>query len=179
RGKGVFRASIRSLRRLNALGYGQPDSGLVLNLVYNPQGTSLPPPQATLEAAYKAHLWDEHGVEFNQLFTLTNMPIQRFGSTLVSQGRFDDYMALLKASHQKANLDSVMCRDLLSIDWQGWVYDCDFNQLLGLPLRVNGSGRIHVRDVAGMDLSGTPIMVAGHCYGCTAGQGSSCGGALG
>ncbi len=179
RGKGVFRASIRSLRRLNALGYGRPGSGLVLNLVYNPQGAALPPPQAPLEADYKAHLRREHGVEFNQLFTLTNMPIRRFGSTLVSQGRFDDYMALLKGCHQEANLDSVMCRDLLSIDWQGWLYDCDFNQLLGLPLRVNGGGRLHAREVAGMDLSGTPIMVADHCYGCTAGHGSSCGGALG
>ena len=179
RGNGVFRASIRSLRRLNALGYGRPGSGLDLSLVYNPQGAVLPPPQAALEADYKAHLHREHGVEFNRLFTLTNMPIQRFGSTLVSQGRFDDYMALLKASHQEANLDSVMCRDLISVDWQGWIYDCDFNQLLGLPLRVNGSGRIHARDVAAMDLNGTPITVADHCYGCTAGQGSSCGGALG
>ncbi len=178
RGNGVFRASIRSLRRLNSLGYGRPGSGLVLNLVYNPQGAALPPPQAALEADYKSHLQAEHGVEFNQLFTITNMPIQRFGSTLVSQGRFDEYMALLKASHQEANLDSVMCRDLVSVDWQGWVYDCDFNQLLGLPLRVNGNGRIHARDITGMDLSGTPIMVADHCYGCTAGQGSSCGGAL-
>ncbi len=179
RGNGVFSASIRSLRRLNALGYGRPGSGLDLHLVYNPQGAALPPPQAALEADYKARLRDQHGVEFNRLFTLTNMPIQRFGSILVSQGRFDDYMALLKASHQEANLDSVMCRDLISVDWQGWLYDCDFNQLLGLPLRVNGSGRIHARDVAAMDLNGTPIMVADHCYGCTAGQGSSCGGALG
>ncbi len=178
RGNGVFRVSIRSLRRLNALGYGRPDSGLTLNLVYNPQGAALPPPQDALQTAYKTHLKSEHGVEFNQLFTITNMPIQRFGSALVSQGRFNDYMALLKASHQEANLESVMCRDLVSVDWQGWVYDCDFNQLLGLPLRVNGNGRVHARDIATMDLSGTPIMVADHCYGCTAGQGSSCGGAL-
>lgn len=178
RGKGVFNASIRGLQRLNALDYGGADSGLILNLVYNPQGPALPPAQAPLQAAYKKHLADEYGVVFNQLFTLANMPIQRFGSTLLSKGQFADYMALLRASHQDANLASVMCRNLLSIDWQGYVYDCDFNQMLGLPLRFNGRPRTHIKDLMGVNLTGNPIVVKDHCYGCTAGQGSSCGGAL-
>lgn len=178
RGKGVFAASIRALRRLNALGYGQPDSGLILNLVYNPQGPSLPPAQGPLQADYKRHLSDEYGIVFNQLFTLANMPIQRFGSTLISKGQFEDYMTLLREAHQDANLESVMCRDLISVDWQGYVYDCDFNQMLGLPLRLNGRPRTHIKDLMGVNLTGNPIVVKDHCYGCTAGQGSSCGGAL-
>lgn len=178
RGKGVFAASIRALRRLNALGYGQPDSGLILNLVYNPQGPSLPPAQGPLQTDYKRHMSDEYGIVFNQLFTLANMPIQRFGSTLISKGQFEDYMTLLREAHQDANLESVMCRDLISIDWQGYVYDCDFNQMLGLPLRLNGRPRTHIKDLMGVNLTGNPIVVKDHCYGCTAGQGSSCGGAL-
>ena len=178
RGKGVFERSIRGLLQLNALGYGLPGTGRVLNLVYNPQGASLPPPQAALEVDYKAHLENEFGVRFNQLYTLTNMPIQRFGSMLISKGQFEDYMDLLRNAYQEQNLDSVMCRSLLSVDWKGYVYDCDFNQMLGLPTRLDGRPRIHVRDLLGEDLEGTPIIVADHCYGCTAGQGSSCGGAL-
>lgn len=178
RGKGVFAASIRALRRLNALGYGQPDSGLILNLVYNPQGPSLPPAQGPLQADYKQHLSDEYGIVFNQLFTLANMPIQRFGSTLISKGQFEDYMTLLHEAHQDTNLESVMCRDLISIDWQGYVYDCDFNQMLALPLRLNGRPRTHIKDLMEVNLTGNPIVVKDHCYGCTAGQGSSCGGAL-
>lgn len=178
RGDGVFQSSIRGLRRLNALGYGQEGSGLALNLVYNPLGPQLPPPQVDLEAAYKEHLGQEYGVVFNRLFTLANMPIQRFGSMLISKGQFDDYLALLKSAHQDANLDGVMCRNLLSVGWDGYLYDCDFNQMLGLLLRINGRLRSHIKDLIGKDLNGNPIRIADHCYGCTAGQGSSCGGAL-
>ena len=177
RGKGVFEGSIRGLRKLNALGYGREGSGLTLNLVYNPQGPSLPPPQAALEADYKRILGEQHGVVFNQLFTLANMPIQRFGSTLISHGTFDKYLALLQHAHQDANLDGVMCRNLISVDWRGYVYDCDFNQMLDLPMTRAGK-RLHLSDLLAADLERRPIRVAGHCFGCTAGQGSSCGGAL-
>jgi radical SAM/Cys-rich protein len=179
RGKGVFERSIAGCRRLNALGYGQPGSGLTLNLVYNPQGPTLPPPQSALQADYKRVLGERYGVVFNELYTLANMPIGRFGSILVSKGQFGDYMSLLRSAHQESNLDAVMCRSLLSVDWQGYVYDCDFNQMLGLPMRVNGSPRVHIAELLGEKLAGRPIMVRDHCYGCTAGQGSSCGGALG
>ena len=178
RGKGVYEKSIAGLRRLNALGYGAPESGLELNLVYNPQGPSLPPGQEGLEADYKRELGAQHGVVFNRLFTLANMPIQRFGSTLVSKGQFGDYMTLLKNAHRDENLDAVMCRTLVSVDWQGAVYDCDFNQMLGLPLVLEGKRRPQLSDLIGRDLAGNPIAVRDHCYGCTAGQGSSCGGAL-
>jgi radical SAM/Cys-rich protein len=179
RGKGVFARSLRGIARLNALGYGHEGSGLELNLVYNPQGPSLPPAQDALEAEYKRILADAYGLRFNRLYTLTNMPIQRFGSTLVSKGRFDDYMALLKGAHREENLAGVMCRSLLSVDWQGAVYDCDFNQMLDLPLVVEGRARTQLSELIGRDLAGNPIAVRDHCYGCTAGQGSSCGGALG
>jgi radical SAM/Cys-rich protein len=178
RGKGVYEASIRALKSLNALGYGAPDSGLVLNLVYNPQGPSLPPPQARLEADYKRMLGEGHGVRFNSLFTLANMPIARFGSTLVSKRQFAPYMALLRSAHRDENLEGVMCRSLVSVDWQGTVYDCDFNQMLGLPLRVAGKPRVKLSDLLGHPLEGNAVAVRDHCFGCTAGQGSSCGGAL-
>ena len=179
RGDGTFENSIAALRLLNAAGYGKPGTGLALDLVYNPQGATLPPPQEALESDYKQHLGNEYGVVFNNLLTLTNMPINRFGSTLVSRGEFDSYMQLLKGSHQDNNLQSVMCRSLISIDWQGFVYDCDFNQMLDMPLRYNGSKRVHISALQGRMLEGSSIQVAGHCYGCTAGKGSSCGGALG
>ena len=140
RGKGVFDGSIRGLQRLNALGYGRDGSGLVLNLVYNPQGPSLPPPQAALEADYKRVLGDDYGIVFNRLYTLANMPIQRFGSTLISKGEFDSYLDLLRHAHLDANLDGVMCRNLISVDWRGYVYDCDFNQMLDLPLARGDEG---------------------------------------
>jgi len=178
RGAGVFEASIRALKTLNALGYGRNVAGLALNLVYNPQGASLPPPQDGLEANYHRHLEERYGVVFNHLYVLTNMPIQRFGSMLVSKGQFEHYMALLKNAYQPQNLESVMCRTLISVDWRGYVYDCDFNQMLGLPLRLNGKPRVHLRQLKSDDLDGNPIVVKDHCYGCTAGQGSSCGGAL-
>jgi radical SAM/Cys-rich protein len=175
RGKGVFDGSIRALRKLNALGYGR--GALTLNLVYNPQGPSLPPPQAALEADYKRVLGQEYGIVFDRLFVLANMPIQRFGSMLMSKGEFDGYLRLLQEAHLDANLDGVMCRSLISVDWQGFLYDCDFNQMLGLNV-LHGKARLHLADLLKSDVEGRPIRVAGHCYGCTAGQGSSCGGAL-
>ena len=179
RGKGVYERSIAGIRTLNALGYATPGSGLVLDLVYNPQGPNLPPPQQALEADYKRVLGENFGIRFNRLYTLANMPIQRFGSMLISKGKFNEYMNLLRASHSEQNLDEVMCRSLVSVDYQGYLYDCDFNQMLGLPLKVEGRPRTHLRDVLDTDLGGNPIVVREHCYGCTAGQGSSCGGALG
>jgi len=178
RGEGVFEKSIRALRKLNNLGYGIVGSGLTLNLVYNPQGPSLPPPQGELEQQYRLHLIDEYGVSFNHLFTLANMPIQRFGSTLISRGQFNEYMGTLRTAYREENLESVMCRSLISVDWQGFVYDCDFNQLLGLPLRYKNRRNLRLDDLIGHDLDGNPIVVRDHCFGCTAGQGSSCGGAL-
>lgn len=178
RGKGVFDTSIRGLKKLNRLGYGDAGSGLSLNLVYNPQTPTLPPPQPELEAAYKKELGERYGVRFDRLLTLANMPVGRFGSTLVSKGQFQDYMALLRAAHRDENLPSVMCRTLVSVDWQGFVFDCDFNQMLDLPLRRNGTVRTHLSELLQENLEGSPILVRDHCYGCTAGQGSSCSGAL-
>jgi radical SAM/Cys-rich protein len=178
RGKGVFEASIRGLRRLNALGYGRAETGLALNLVYNPQGSSLPPPQPSLEEDYRRVLGERYGVVFNRLYTLANMPIQRFGATLLANGEFDRYLDLLRRAHLDANLDHVMCRNLISVDWRGYIYDCDFNQMLDLPLKYGLHERVHLSDLLDVDIEGLPIRVAGHCYGCTAGQGSSCGGAL-
>ncbi len=178
RGEGVYARSIDGIRQLNALGYADPGSGLVLNLVYNPQGPTLPPPQEALEADYKRVLGETFGIRFNQLFTLANMPIQRFGSTLVSKGQFDGYMRLLRGSHRDENVEGVMCRSHVSVDWRGYVYDCDFNQMLGLPLALPGRPKARLADLLAHDPAGNPIAVADHCYGCTAGQGSSCGGAL-
>ena len=178
RGDGTFDSSLKALRLLNTLGYGQAGSELLLDLVFNPQGPYLPPSQDSLEQDYKQHLADQYGIEFNHLLTLTNMPIKRFGSTLVSRGEFSSYMSLLKTAHQDDNIDSVMCRSLISVDWQGYVYDCDFNQMLDLPLQLDHRPRLHISELAGIDLSNQPIKVADHCYACTAGQGSGCGGAL-
>jgi radical SAM/Cys-rich protein len=178
RGKGVFERSLAGLRVLNALGYGRPETGLVLNLVYNPQGPALPPPQEALEADYKRELGERHGITFNRLFTLANMPIQRFGAVLIAQGALDRYLALLQHAHRDDNLAHVMCRSLVSVDWRGYLYDCDFNQMLDLPVSWCAHGRAHLSDLIEADLTDNPVQVAGHCYGCTAGQGSSCGGAL-
>ncbi|HEX2542907.1 MAG TPA: arsenosugar biosynthesis radical SAM (seleno)protein ArsS [Caldimonas sp.] len=178
RGKGTFDASIRGLQTLNRLGYARPGSGLVLNLVYNPQGPSLPPGQEGLERDYRTHLAEHFGVVFDRLFTLANMPIQRFGSMLVSKGQFNSYMALLRTAHRDSNLEHVMCRSVVSVDWQGFLYDCDFNQQLGLPLAGAGSSKVHLSEVRAQQIERRPIRVADHCFGCTAGQGSSCGGAL-
>ena len=178
RGAGVFDKSIRGLQKLNALGYGS--DSLTLDLVYNPQGPTLPPPQAKLEADYKRLLGENFGIRFNRLLTITNQPISRFGSTLISKGQFRDYMALLRSAHRDANLDGVMCRNLVSVDWRGYLYDCDFNQMLAIPLREKGrrASRVHLADLLVTDLADNPIAIADHCYACTAGQGSSCGGAL-
>jgi radical SAM/Cys-rich protein len=177
RGDGAFRRSIAGLARLNALGYGQREA-LSLSLVYNPQGPDLPPPQCSLEQDYRRHLLEVYGIRFTRLLTLANMPIQRFGSMLQSQGRFDEYLRLLKAHHRPDNLETVMCRTLVSVDWQGYLYDCDFNQMLGMGLGAAGCEGAHVSNWLDREFRGCAIRVAEHCYGCTAGQGSSCGGAL-
>lgn len=182
RGDGVFDASIIGLQKLNALGYGKPGSGLLLNLVFNPQGASLPPPQQALEAEYKSHLAEDFGIVFNHLLTITNQPIARFGSTLVSKGQFNNYMQLLRDSYRAENVDGLMCRSLVSVDWQGYLYDCDFNQMLDLPLalenQVISRERPHLSDLLNSTLAGNRIVTRDHCFACTAGQGSSCGGAL-
>jgi radical SAM/Cys-rich protein len=178
RGKGVYNASVEALIKLNQLGYGMPDSELPLSLVYNPGGPFLPPSQAILQEDYKRELRAHFGIEFNQLLTITNMPISRFGSVLLSKGQFHEYMDLLKSSFSEQNMHSVMCKSLISVDWQGYVYDCDFNQMLEIPLIVSDKTKTHISDLLKMDLEGKSIKVADHCYGCTAGQGSSCGGAL-
>lgn len=176
RGKGVFKDSLAALQRLNRLGYGRPDSPLQLNLVFNPQDAVLPPDQGRLELAYKRHLQAEYGIVFNRLLAIANMPIQRFGSMLVSQGRFNGYLNLLRDSHRADNLASLMCLHTVSIDWQGYVYDCDFNQMLAMPLAAQP--RLHIGELSVDALNGAAIATGAHCYGCTAGQGSSCGGAL-
>jgi len=190
RGDQVFEKSIASLQLLNTIDYGKTESGLQLNLVYNPMGAFLPPAQDKLEQDYKKMLDEKFGILFNHLYTITNMPIKRFGSTLISKNQFSDYMRLLKDNFSAANLEQVMCRTLVSVDWQGYLYDCDFNQQLDLPLSLPPAlekypvnHRIHLRDLLNSslpntDLSGNAITTADHCYGCTAGQGSSCGGAL-
>jgi radical SAM/Cys-rich protein len=176
RGRGVFDRSIEAIRRLNALGYGGDDA-LRLNLVYNPVGPVLPPPQADLQRDYQRELGERFGIRFDELLTITNMPISRFGAVLLSQGQYVDYMALLRDNFREANLETLMCRSLVSVDWRGYLYDCDFNQMLGLPLLA--SDRTHLRDLLqGQGLNGHPVAVGEHCYGCAAGQGSSCGGAL-
>jgi radical SAM/Cys-rich protein len=180
RGRGVYEKSIEALRRLNAVGYGQEGSALTLTLVYNPVGTHLPPPQAQLEADYKRELGTRFGIRFNRLYTLTNMPIARFAHALQCEGQFDAYLELLATAFNPATLDSLMCRNLVSISWEGFFYDCDFNQMLnfrlgnGEPLRLGERSSLElVRLLARRD-----ILVGSHCYGCTAGAGSSCGGAL-
>lgn len=199
RGKGVFKESILALQKLNELGYGGNDPSLELNLVYNPNGICLPPNQVTLEAEYKTNLKADHNIVFHQLFTITNMPISRFGGMLLSKGLYDEYVQLLKDNFSQNNLDNVMCKTLLSIDWQGYVYDCDFNQMLDMPLYfsqlkaqqhtqsnvqnsvgviVSDKKRWHIAELVEATLDDGAIMIGEHCYGCTAGQGSSCGGAL-
>ena len=179
RGKGVYQKSMQALRLLNRLGYGDPDGKLSLTLVYNPTGPYLPPPQDSLEQDYKTFLAEKFDIRFNQLFPITNMPIARFGSTLLSRGEFENYMNLLKDAFSVANMQGLMCINQLSIDWQGYVYDCDFNQMLNMNIRDPASFRkLHISDVLRTSLQDIPVSIADHCYGCTAGQGSSCGGAL-
>ncbi len=182
RGDGVFDKSIKALQNLNQLGYGHDDGERPLSLVYNPQGPSLPPEQQQLQNTYKKELAEHFDIEFNHLYTIANMPIQRFGSMLISKGQFTDYMKLLKDNYKPQNLEGVMCRSTVSVDYDGYLYDCDFNQMLAMPLPMKGeaksAARAHLRDLLENDIEGNPIAIADHCYGCTAGQGSSCGGAL-
>ncbi len=174
RGKGVYDASIQALQQLNALGYG---AERILNLVYNPVGPVLPPPQEALETDYRRELKERFGIRFNHLMTITNMPISRFGSVLLAQGQYTEYMHLLRENFSQSNMETLMCRRLLSVDWQGFLYDCDFNQMLDLPLLASDRRR-HIRDLLSTLTLDEPIITGEHCYGCAAGQGSSCGGAL-
>jgi radical SAM/Cys-rich protein len=169
---------MKALKKLNHLGYGKPGTDLVLDLVFNPQGATLPPLQPELERLYKHELEATSGVVFNRLLTIANMPIGRFGSVLVSKGQFEPYMTLLRQAHRDENEQSVMCRRIINVDWRGHVYDCDFNHMLRLPMRGEDGHPVHLCDILGEDLKGRPIVVGDHCYGCTAGQGSSCSGAL-
>jgi radical SAM/Cys-rich protein len=180
RGRGVYDKSIQGIRRLNELGYGYADSGLVLNLVYNPVGAYLPPPQPQLEADYKRELGTRFGINFNHLYTLTNMPIARFAHSLEREGKLDAYLELLANAFNPATLDGLMCRQLVSISWHGFLYDCDFNQMLELRLSNGKPFRLGERPATDLvrSLERRDIMVGTHCYGCTAGAGSSCGGAL-
>ena len=173
RGKGVFKKSIEAMRQLNRLGYGQD---LPFHLVYNPQGAYLPPEQAELEVLYKRYMSEHFGVSFNQLFTITNMPIARFAHFLQRSGNYQRYMNKLRSRYNPETLDSVMCRDLISVGWDGRLYDCDFNQMLDMTLESDGG--THIRDIEQILLKGREIRVGDHCYGCTAGGGSSCGGSL-
>jgi len=176
RGSGVFENSIRALTKLNALGYGNADGTLKLDLVYNPLGPSLPPPQHILEAAYRQQLMQRYGIVFNQLYTITNMPIARFKHDLAQSGKLDDYMDLLVNSFNPAALPGLMCRSLISVGWDGKLYDCDFNQMLDMELHDSNCG--HIRDFNFAALQNRQIRTAEHCFGCAAGAGSSCSGAL-
>lgn len=175
RGQGVFIRSIEALRRLNSLGFGHPDSGLILNLVFNPQGPALPPPQAQLEEAYRRELRSRFGIVFNRLFTITNMPISRFLNDLLAAGRLEEYLSKLAAAFNPLTCERLMCRTTISVDWRGYLYDCDFNQMLDLP--VLSTAR-HISEFRDELLTGRPIVTGHHCYGCTAGAGSSCQGAI-
>jgi len=177
RGKGVYWESIAALKKLNSLGYGHA-SDKQLNLVFNPDGLNLPPAQTSLEEDYKRELQTDHSIVFNQLFTITNMPISRFGGMLLAKGLYQEYMTILRNSYREENLQTVMCRNLLSIDYQGYVYDCDFNQMLDMPLIAAGKIKSHLSELIDRDITDNPIVIGEHCFGCTAGQGSSCGGAL-
>jgi len=174
RGKGVHPRNIRILKKLNLLGYGMEGSMLKLHLVYNPLGNFLPAPQAELQADYKDHLRELYGISFHTLFTITNMPIGRFRAQLAKQGLLENYQALLASSFNRCNLEAVMCRSLISIDWRGRVFDCDFNQVLGLPL----NGGLHISRLDPGALTGQAIVTGNHCYACVAGSGSSCQGNL-
>ncbi len=178
RGKGTFDGSIRALQIFNDLGYGKPESGLTLNLVYNPVGPHLPPPQDKLEQDYKRILRQQFGVEFNRLFCLTNTPITRYAMHLKLRGEYDQYLELLKSNFNAGTVDQVMCRNLISVGWDGWIYDCDFNQMLDLAITDGDGRRLHISSLTLSQLAIPPIRVGDHCYACTAGAGSSCGGAL-
>lgn len=176
RGRGVFEKSIEALQRLNKVGYGKPESDLVLNLVYNPAGTFLPAHQAQLELDFKKELREKHGIEFNGLFTITNMPIHRFGATLQRLGSYDEYLTKLVNAFNRSAAENVMCRNLISVSYDGNIYDCDFNQMLEMPL-VGRDQQLTIWNITPEKLAKQEILFDSHCFGCTAGQGSSCGGA--
>ena len=178
RGDGTFELSIRALHILNRLGYGVPGTGLDLHLMYNPLGAYLPPPQDRLEQDYKRILYEKFGIVFNRLYCLTNMPITRFERLLRVRGEYDRYVDLLESAFNAATLDKVMCRNLLSVGWEGSVYDCDFNQMLDLPLRDRHGGPLKIWELSAEAVEGHSILIGNHCYACTAGAGSSCGGTL-
>jgi radical SAM/Cys-rich protein len=176
RGHGVFSKSIDALRRLNSVGYGQEGSGLILNLVYNPVGAFLPPAQASIEADFKRELSKRYGLIFNSLYTITNMPINRFLDYLRRSGNEEHYMRKLVQAFNVNTINGLMCRNLVSVDWTGRLYDCDFNQMLELPITHELPQMIQNFDPA--IFAGRRIMTGSHCFGCTAGAGSSCGGAV-
>jgi radical SAM/Cys-rich protein len=176
RGEGIFEKSIEALHRLNQLGYGTPDSGLALNLVYNPVGAFLPPKQEAIEAQFRKELRVRHGVEFNHLYTITNMPVSRYLEFLVESGNYEQYMERLANAFNPTAAAGVMCRSMISIGWDGTLYDCDFNQMLELP--VSQGAPAHIRDFDPVQLNQRQIVTRNHCYGCTAGSGSSCGGTV-
>jgi radical SAM/Cys-rich protein len=178
RGKGTFELSIRALQMFNNLGYGQSESGLVLNLVYNPVGPHLPPPQDQLEQDYKRILKEKFGIVFNRLYCLSNMPITRYATHLKLRSEYEKYMQLLESSFNPSTLDQVMCRNLISVGWEGTIYDCDFNQMLDLPIRDADGKPLNISTLSFDQVQHLPVTVGDHCYACTAGSGSSCGGAL-
>lgn len=176
RGNGVFAKSIQALKMLNEVGYGKKDSGLTLNLVYNPAGSFLPGDQAALEKDFKSKLKSDFNIEFNQLFCITNMPISRYLDYLKKSGNYESYMTTLVNAYNPQAAKEVMCRNTLSVGWDGYLYDCDFNQMLEMKVSCRESQ--HIRDFNSSSLAQRAILVDEHCYGCTAGNGSSCGGAV-
>jgi len=178
RGKGTFELSIRALQMFNELGYGQSESGLVLHLVYNPVGPHLPPLQDQLEQDYKRILKEKFGIVFNRLYCLSNMPITRYATHLKLRSEYEKYMQLLESSFNPSTLDQVMCRNLISVGWEGTIYDCDFNQMLDLPIRDADGKPLNISTLSFDQVQHLPVTVGDHCYACTAGSGSSCGGAL-
>ena len=178
RGKGVFDKSVEALLWLNRLGYGKTGTDLFLNLVYNPVGPYLPPDQSGLEADYKESLYKDFGIAFNRLFTITNMPISRFASYLIATKQYQEYMELLVNSFNPSTLDGLMCRSMLSISWDGRLFDCDFNQMLGMAMTASGAEPLTVHDFDDAAITERPVDTGSHCFGCTAGTGSSCGGSV-
>ena len=176
RGNGVFEDSIKALKMLNEAGYGMPDSGLKLNLVYNPSGAFLPPAQAGLETDFKAELYKRFQIQFNELYAITNLPISRFLDYLIVSGNYDAYMEKLVQSFNPGAAGNVMCRSMISVGWDGFLYDCDFNQMLDLKINAEITG--HISNYNADQLMNREIIINQHCFGCTAGAGSSCGGEL-
>jgi radical SAM/Cys-rich protein len=178
RGDGVFEDSIKALQMLNAVGYGKEGTGLMLDLVYNPAGAFLPGSQVSLEKEFKAQLQRRYNVDFNRLFAITNMPISRYLDYLLETQNYESYMQLLVESFNPAAVNNVMCRNTISVSWDGYLYDCDFNQMLDLTIHTEGGKKPHLDDFDLATLEARPIVVNQHCFGCTAGAGSSCGGEI-